>query len=313
MNFERLHSFLIAAEELSFTQAARRLHLSQPAISQQVREIEDDLGVSLFERRGRSVILTPAGEKLRPLAVSILQQLRELRRNMEEFRGVPQGVLKIGAGDSVGIYLLPRVLGYFTQRHPDIRTSLQIGEFLGLLRGLKDGNIDLALIEEEPSAEQLQGLKKIRFIEDELVLIVSPAHEWAKRGTIKIEELGQAWFIARKSDSSIRGLIRNRLSEAGLDPNRLNVRFEFGNAEGIKRSVMAELGVGFVSKFSLMKEIAANYLVNIEVEGLKIKRTIWLVHSSRMGEGSHERAFCEELLAQKWLPPHHPDVRPEGD
>ncbi|HBN09921.1 MAG TPA: hypothetical protein DD435_15190 [Cyanobacteria bacterium UBA8530] len=302
MNFERLRTFLIAAEELNFTQAARRLNLSQPAISQQIREIEEDLGVSLFDRRGRTILLTPAGEKLRPLADALLKNVLSVREELEEFRGVPQGSLQIGAGNAVGIYQLPRVLGHFAQLYPGIRTSLQIGDTVNILRGLKDGNLDLAVVEEEPSSEQLQGLTKIPYIEDELILISHPDHEWAGRGTIAIEELVKAWFVVRKPNCPINILIKNHLAAAGFDPNRRNIRFEFGNTEGIKRTVMAGLGVGFASKFSVLKEIKAKYLVKVNVEGLKIDRTIWLVHPSQMPEGGHQQAFCEELLSGKGLP-----------
>ncbi|HEY9765643.1 MAG TPA: LysR substrate-binding domain-containing protein [Chroococcales cyanobacterium] len=304
MNFERLRTFLIAAEELNFTQAARRLSLSQPAISQQIKEIEEDLGVSLFDRRGRTILLTPAGEKLRPLADALLKKVLSVREELEEFRGVPQGSLQIGAGNAVGIYQLPRVLGHFAQHYPGIRISLQLGDTVAILRGLRDGNLDLAVVEEEPSSEQIQGLTKTPYIEDELVLIAHPDHEWAGRGAIALEELGKAWFVVRKPNCPINVLIKNHLAEAGFDPNRLNIRFEFGNTEGIKRTVMAGLGVGFASSFSVLKEINAKYLVKVNVEGLKIDRTIWLVHPSQMAEGGHQQAFCEELLSGKWLLPN---------
>ena len=136
MNLDRLTTFLAAAEDLNFTQAARRLHLSQPAVSQQIKELEEDLGVILFERRGRGLLLTPAGDRLRALAQPVLREVRQVRAEMGAFRDQPQGVLRVGASNTPGIYLLPFALGRFSTQWTGVRVSMEVSHPEALWRAL---------------------------------------------------------------------------------------------------------------------------------------------------------------------------------
>jgi DNA-binding transcriptional LysR family regulator len=303
MDLDRLRTFALAAEELNFTQTARMLHLSQPAVSQQIRELEDSMGVALFERRGRGLALTPAGERLKPLAGALLRDAEGLKEALGEFRGVPQGVLRIGAGTTLGIYLLPFVLGRYSRSFPAVRASLRIADAEALVRALRESEIDLALVEEDLSLGRIYGWEKVPLIDDELVLIAAADHPWARRQAIAVSELTGQAFIMRQPQSSTRHLIQERLAEAGVDPQSLTVRFELGHTEGIKRSVMAGLGLGFVSRYAIAEELRAGTLAEIRIQDFGIGRTLWLIRSSEKKLPAHVQRFCELLLSADWLPP----------
>lgn len=302
MNFDRLQTFTIAAEELNFTQAARRLNLSQPAISQQIRELEDSLEVTLFERRGRSLVLTPAGERLRPLALSILKHIREAGEELMEFRGLPQGVLHIGASTTLGIYLLPAALGRFSKLFPGVRPSLRVADTEGVLRAMHEGELDIAMVEEELSPGRTHGWERLPLLQDELVLIADPAHPWAGKGPIPRDSLTETPLIMRQLNSPTRQLIIDRLAEAGFRPDRLNVRFELSHTEGIKRAVMAGLGTGFVSRFAIAEELRSGTLVELPIEDFTISRTLWLLRHAEKKKTIHLQRFIEMLLKPDWLP-----------
>jgi DNA-binding transcriptional LysR family regulator len=302
MNLDRLTTFQAASADLNFTQAARRLHLSQPAVSQQIRELEEDLGVTLFERRGRGLLLTPAGERLRMLTQPVLRELNHIRTEMATFGEVPQGVLRVGASNTPGIYLLPYALGKFSTLFPGVRLTMQVADVESVLQAMHSGDLDLALVEEDPSAGRLRGWEKVALLEDELVLITPPDHPWAARGAIALTELPEAAFIFRPPLSETRQLIQDRLAEAGLDPERLSTRFELGNTEGLKRAVMAGLGVGFVSRFATGMERRAGLLAEVAVPGFRITRTLWLIRPTAERLAPHQARFGEMLTRGGWLP-----------
>jgi DNA-binding transcriptional LysR family regulator len=302
MNFDRLNTFLVAAEDLNFTQAARRLHLSQPAVSQQIRELEESLGVSLFERRGRGLLLTPAGERLRGMALPIMRELKHVEVEMTSFQSIPQGVLRVGASNTPGIYMLPFALGSFSTRFPGVRVSMQVSDTDAVLRSLHEGELDLALVEEEPPVGRLHGWEKLPLIEDELVLIAPAEHPWVRQGGITLDQLTQYPFIFRTRQSETRRLIHERLAEAGLDPDTLNVPFELGNTEGLKRAVVAGLGVGFVSRFGITLEQKTGLLAPVPIKDFSISRTLWLVRPVSSRLVAHQETFCQMLTEDGWLP-----------
>lgn len=302
INIDRLNTFVVAAETLNFTQAARRLHLSQSAVSQQIRELEEELDVTLFERRGRGLALTPAAERLRTRATRVLREVNDTWREMSAFQSLPQGVLRIGASNTLGIYLLPYALGHYSQDFPGVRTTLLVSEVDAIVRGLQEGELDLALIEQTLSPGRLHGWERVPLMEDEVTLIVHPKHPWAQEEVIPLERLPEASFIWRQQNAETRALIWDCLSEAGFDPERLPVRFELGNTEGIKRAVMAGLGVGWVSRHATFMERKTGLLREVAVEGCSVRRTLWLLRPQHDRTVIHQQRFCEMLLEGSWIP-----------
>lgn len=303
MNLDQLRTFATAAETLNFTQAARLLHISQPAVSQQIRELELGMRVTLFERRGRNLALTPAGERLRALAMDILADIRRAEAEMGEFRGVPQGVCHLGAESTPGTYLLPHALGAFSRDFPGVRISLRVTDLEAIERSLQDGDLDLAVTETEPSPGRIHGWECVPFLRDELALIVPPHHPWASHAAVTFEELAGEAFILRQPDSAIRRLLGDRMAEAGFDPSRLTARFELSSTEGIKHAVMAGLGVGFASRHALTLELAAGRLAALTIQGLDMVRPLWLLRPQGRKLAQYQQHFYETLLGGDWIAP----------
>lgn len=285
LKLDQLETFLIAAQELNFTRTARRLSFSQSAVSQQIRELELALGTPLFERRGRQVLLTPAGERLQGLAAPLLRDAKHLWAELEPYRDVPQGVLRLGATVTPGVYLLPQALGGFGARHPGIRLSLVVNPLEATLALLDAGELDCAFVEGEPPPAAAKGYEREVFALDELVLIVSPEHRWAGRSSLEPAELVGEPMLFRRAQSLTRQRILEGLASAGVAPGTLETRFELDSTEGIKHAVMAGLGVGFVSRHAIAVERRAGLLVEIPLAGLTLERTLWLLRPPR------ERSF----------------------
>ncbi|MBO9540148.1 LysR family transcriptional regulator [bacterium] len=297
LDLERLRTFVVAAETLNYTQAARRLRLSQPAISQQIHELEEDLGLALFARRGRGLALTPAGEALVPHAQHLLGEARRVSDALDAFRGVPQGSMLLGAEPTPGVYLLPRILGELTQRHPALKSSLHVMEGESLWPRLRTGALDLAVVETPPAPGQLSGWHAERCFEDELVVIAPPSHPWAERGTIHPDELAGEALILRQPDAALRRGYAQQLAAAGFAPDRLSARFELSSSEGIKHAVMAGLGAGIVPLLSLEVELEAGRLKVVRLDGLKLSLPYYLLRPEKRPLNVFQQMLVDRLLS----------------
>lgn len=300
MKIEHLKTFLAAAEHLNFTQAARRLYLSQPAVSQQIRELEEGLGVVLFERRGRGLLLTPAGELLKLRAAPLLSEFRKTQVELESLAGTPQGVVRIGGSNVPGLYVLPRALGAFSSAAPGVRVTLTLHPPEELVTRLLGGDLDLIVTQEEPPAARIPGWEKVPLWDDELVLVAWPEHPFARRASVRVTELAAETYISRQSGSATDELVMERLVAAGLDAEALTSRFELGHPEGIKQAVMAGLGLGFVSRYAVTAEQRAGLLAEVPIEGVSIRRSLWLVRPPLERLPDHMRDFCALLAQGGW-------------
>lgn len=302
MNLDQLRTFVVAADELNFTKAAEILHLTQPAVSQQIKELENFFQLPLFERRGRQVQLSLAGERLRPYARHVLSQIDEARNHLAELAGRTYGKLLIGSGNTVGVYLLPAILGQFQERYPDVLISLKVAQTSEILEMLTHGELDLALLEESPTESKLRQLTRMPFLADELVLIAPPyKSSLAARfpeGPLTPETLPDVPLIMRQPNSRTRQLILNQLNDGGVDTERLNLLMELGNTEAIKRAVMAGLGVGFVSTFAIRQELEAGLVRVMPIEGVKIQRQLWLLGPQHRYQPERVERFREFLIAE---------------
>lgn len=303
LNLDRLRTFSLAAELLNFSRAGRLLHLSQPAISQQIRELEDALAVKLFERRSRCLALTPAGEHLKIRSKAILREVGDVVASMQEFSGMAQGFLPIGATNTLGDYLLPFALGHFSRSHPGIKTSLRVADIEEIVRCMNEGEIDLAVVDQILSPETVLGWQRLPLMEEEIVIAVPPDHPWAATGEVSHEALCGSPFILQTEGHPLRQLIRNCLAEAGFDPELLAVRFKLDPMEGIKRAVLSGLGVGFVSRAALGFELERGLLREVRIQNCPIKRTLWVLQPKRQPFPYHLRLFSEMLRSRSWLSP----------
>ena len=277
INRNHLALFRAVAEAGGFSRAAQIIHVSQPAISMQVAELEVSLGLPLFDRLPRGVRLTHAGETLFGYARRIVALEEEAERAMRETRGLQRGRLAIGASTTIGSYLLPARLGEFRRRYPAVELELTIGNTNDIKQRLTDRTLDLGLTE-GTSPEDTELHARV-FAEDELIVIAAPGHPLASRapgkkkpGAVTVRRLCTQEMIVREPGSGTRDVIDRALANHGSTLG--NVALTLNSTEAIKRAVIAGLGLAVVSRLCVTLELAGNLLVEVPVSGLKMRRPL---------------------------------------
>src|SRR5262245_21448530 len=290
MTLRQFEVFLAVARARSFRRAAEALHLSQPALSQHVRELEGDLNARLFDRLGRTVHLTEAGRILEDHATRLFATLSDARHAIADLQGLQRGTLAIGASTTPGIYVLPGVLGLFRQRYPAIEVTLQLGNSEQIEALVRAGELDLGVIGDRGRSST--GASPAARVEDELVLIVGPTHAWADRRQIGPPELAGQPLLLREAGSATRHLTERALAGAGV---AYRPGMVLPHTEAIKQAVLAGLGVAFVSVYAIQEEQATGRLRPLRVRGLRIMRHFHLIHHERRRLSTAARAFMELL------------------
>ncbi len=296
MTLRQFEVFLAVAHAKSFRRAAENLRLSQPALSQHIRELETELGTRLFDRLARSVSLTDAGQVLEEHAARLFTTIADARRAIGELMGLQRGSLTIGASSTPGTYVLPRVLAAFRQRYPGVEVTLRLGNSEHVERLIGQNQVDLGLVGGHglvPGEECLaSGLV------DELVLVVAPTHPWATRREIGPERLAEDAVLMREVGSATRQLTERALRAAAVS-YRAGMVLE--HTEAIKQAVMAGLGVAFLSVHAVRGEVATGRLHALRLRGLRIVRHFHLIHNEARTLSASARAFMA-LLASSDAP-----------
>lgn len=268
LNLHLVRIFLTVVEQGSFTRAAGVLNISQSAASRDVQELERQLGLALVERRSRGVVPTEAGEHLTTYARRIFALERLAEDTLSELRGLQQGKLAIGASSTIGIYMLPPLLGAYRRRYPGIELFLDIGNTQQIAEHLLEHRLDVAYVE---GPVELAGLELAPWHEDELVVIAAPDHPLAWRPQIAAHDLSAAPFVLREAGSGTREVMEQALAERGIT---VAVVMELGSTEAVKQAVAAGLGISIVSRFTIQLELALQRLVVLPVSDLTIRRRL---------------------------------------
>jgi DNA-binding transcriptional LysR family regulator len=271
----RLKVFRTVAERLSFRQAAESLYLTQPAVTQQIKILEDELGLPLFDRSGSKVSLTVAGQKLLSHAQAIAELAAAAERDLARLKGITRGKLQIGASTTIAQYVLPRLLGDFAGVYPAIELSVVGANTEQVVNGVVSGTFALGLIE---GPAMRRELKSERFLTDTLAVITSPANDESGQGIVPAEVLTRSRLILREQGSGTRHVVEAALRKAGVRISRSNVIMELDSTEAIKSAVEAGLGIGFVPRRAIHKELKLGTLAELNVVGLKIERDFLIVH-----------------------------------
>jgi LysR family transcriptional regulator, transcriptional activator of the cysJI operon len=286
----RLKVFRVAAEELSFTRAAEKLFLTQPAVTMQVKNLEDELRLRLFDRTGQRLALTPAGVVLRDYAMRVAALCTEAEEHLAALRGETVGRLALAASTTIAQYLLPAIAGAFIREHPGVELDIMSANTAGAVAALVEGRVRLALIE-GPAGRS--DVKTEPFIEDRLPLIAPPGHEWAEAGVIDPVKLANAPLIMRERGSGTRDVVERALRKAGLALKKLRVVMELDSTEAVKSAVRAGLGVGFVSEWALSRELALGMLKEVAVKNMEIRRDFLFVYPRGPEPEGIEGAFLK--------------------
>lgn len=270
----RLHVFRIAAEQLNFTQAARWLHISQPAVTQHIKLLEEHYGQALFLREPGGLKLTAAGRALYEHVIEAEALHADLEKRLQAGMAVMSGSLKIAASTTIAQYLLPRWLGRFQQTHPHVAVELRMGNTEEVIGGLLARRVDLGLTEGLGARRELKAEK---FYDDEIVAVAAPEHGLARKAKLTAADLAGAPCVLRESGSGTREVVERALRRARVDPRKLNVVLESSSSETIKGLVESGVGVGYLSRLALRHELARGTLVVLTVPGLKITRGLHVV------------------------------------
>jgi DNA-binding transcriptional LysR family regulator len=274
----RLVAFRAVAEQLSFRKAAEELYLTQPAVSLQIKALEEDVGVQLFDRTGSHITLTAAGKVLLDYCEQVKTLLAQTEHAIAALSGENSGELALGASTTIAQYVLPRLLGEFCREHPRVHPTLVSGNTEHIVEAVEKQKIALGFIE---SPTRSRDVKTEPFLEDELVLIASTAHEWAERSSVSCSEIASIPLLMRERGSGTRHVIELALERQGVKRNSMHIVMELDSTEAIKSAVEAGLGVGFVSRWAIAKDLRlGNTFKIVEVEGLSIKREFLVAHAS---------------------------------
>jgi LysR family transcriptional regulator, transcriptional activator of the cysJI operon len=274
----RMVVFRAVAQQLSFRKAAEELYLTQPAVSLQVKALEEDLGVQLFDRTGARVALTAAGEVLRDYAERASALLQDAEHAIAAMGGELAGQLILGASTTIAQYVLPRMLGEFLAGHARVQPSLMSGNTERIVEAVGKHEIALGFIE---GPSRSRDVKSESFLVDELVLIVPAAHEWAERARIPPRELNQVPLLMRERGSGTRHVVEMALERHHLKLASLRIAMELDSTEAIKSAVEAGLGAGFVSKWAIAKDARTGGSVRVvELEGVTIQRDFLMIYAA---------------------------------
>jgi len=282
--------------EGSFKKAAEKLYISQPAVSLQIQNLEKQLNVPIFYRDKRQVKLTNTGQIFMKYCYKILDLCEETCLALDELQTLQTGALTIGASQTTGTYLMPRLIGIFKHKYPDINVELQVHSTRKIARGVANGQIDLAIVGGDIPLELSKTLEIISYAEDELALILPQTHPFSSLKYIQKEDLYRLRFIALDTQSTIRNVIENTLIQNGIDSTYFKIEMELNSIEAIKNAVQAGLGAAFVSVSAISKELELNTLHWVKIEGITIKRKLSILINPKTYYTNATQIFKKEIL-----------------
>ena len=276
LEVHELQIFLIAAEEENFSAAARKLHLSQPAISFQIQGLEQRLNTQLFQRVGKRIALTEAGRDLMPLAREMVNLSSRIEETMCLQQGVVKGHVKIGCSTSPGKYILPHLIGAYRKLYPDVMFSVEVMNRQQVEEKLKAKEIHIGVL---AICSKEKELECFPFFNDELVLIVAANHPWAERDIIQPAEFKDAEWILREGGAATRQTVSDALAGCGIPDDDLRIAMELGSVEAVEAAVEAGHGVSMVSRVAARRGLEMGRIKAVKVESMDVHRQIYFARN----------------------------------
>ena len=289
LTLRQLKVFESVARHLNYTRAAQELHLTQPAVSMQIKQLEQGLDVPLFEQLGKRIHLTEAGTEVLAYARSIIQQLDELETVLNRIKGVGGGRLRISVATTAN-YFIPALLGTFSRRYPDVIVTLDVTNRETLLRQLNENTVDLVIMGQPPAEADVEAQA---FLDNPLVVVAPPNHPLAREHAIPLSRLQEETFLVRESGSGTRIAMERFFSNRHM---RLNTGMEVGSNEAIKQSVQAGLGLGLLSRATIDQELELARLAVLDVSEFPIMRHWYVVHRKGKRLSAPAQAFRHFVL-----------------
>jgi DNA-binding transcriptional LysR family regulator len=296
---QQLRILKAVATEKNFTKAAEVLYLSQPSLSKQIKTLEKNLDILLINRENNKISLTENGKVFLQYSERILALCEESCRALIDLKNGDRGNLTVGASQTIGTYLMPRVLALFAQNYPQINLKVQVNSTRLIANNVLNREIDIAVVGGEIPNELKKNLTIKHFVEDELSLIISKSHPFAKKKKINKENLYYLNFITLNSNSTIRKFIDNILIQNGIETKQLKIIMQFNSIEGIKTAVSLGLGAAFVSSSAIEKEVELKTIEILKIENIRITRTLSIISNPECYKSKAFDLFHNELCTLK--------------
>ncbi|MCX7060012.1 MAG: LysR substrate-binding domain-containing protein [Gammaproteobacteria bacterium] len=291
ITLRHLRIFEAVAQHSSISRAAAELHLTQPAVSMQMKQLEEQIGIALVEQIGKRLYLTEAGQELRGHARRISAQMTDLNAAMDQFRGLERGLLRL-AVVSTANYFIPQLLGGFGERHPGVRVSLQVANREAVLGALADNRTELAITGQPPDSVDVIAQ---HFKNNPLVVIAAPTHPLAQLDAVSLQQLDQELMVVREAGSGTRAAMDRHFADHGIE---YRAGCEMGTNEAVKQAVQAGLGLAVVSLQTIELELETRRLAVLPVATFPILRHWYVVHRTNKRLSAAAQAFREMLLAR---------------
>ena len=272
MNLRSLKIFKEVCETNNMTKAAKKLHMTQPAISQTISNLEEELGVKLFERIKNHLELTYSGRVLCNYSQKIIRMVDESEDLLNQIANLKKGKLRIGASMTIGTYLMPELINQFKNKHEELKMPLMINNTDHIVDSILNNELDIGFVEGPfNSAEITTDF----FINDELILIASPDYFNKEKNNIVLEDIAGGKFILREKGSGTRDIVKQKLEESRIN---FKIKHVLNNFEAIKKAIMANLGISILPRLAVKEELKREELIEIELENLKITREFKIIY-----------------------------------
>ncbi|MGD9116088.1 MAG: selenium metabolism-associated LysR family transcriptional regulator [Dehalococcoidia bacterium] len=275
MNLDYLRTYLEVIRLGSFSEVAKKLSISQPAVSFQIQKLEQDLGVRLVDRSQKVITMTQAGKRVLHFAEFVEEERNHLQRDLDQMREEVTGSLVVAASTIPGEFLLPPILSEFKSLHPTVKAQVVVSDSLTVIQEVRNSNYEIGFCGAAPERHELESFK---IAEDEIVLIVFPEHPFAERDEVDLKELEGEPFIFREETSGTQQSLKALLSGAGFNLNKWAPNLVVGTTQAVVSTVELKTGVAFVSSLAIKNSLALGLVKKVAVKGLSLKRNFYCVY-----------------------------------
>jgi len=275
MNLEYLRTYTEVIRLGSFSEVAKKLSISQPAVSFQIQKLEQELGVRLIDRRQKKLVMTEAGKRLQVFAELFDKEHQTLVHDLEHLREEVTGNLVIAASTIPGDFILPSILSEFKRHHPAVDIQVAVTDSARVIEAVKSDEYDIGFCGVSPEDQDLEAVK---ISEDEIVLIVFPEHPFAGRTQVSYLEVSAEPLIFREPTSGTQHSVEASLFDAGFDLSQCKPTLVLGTTEAVVTAVEAKLGIAFVSNLAIKKSIALGLVNEVRIDGVTLKRDFFCVY-----------------------------------
>jgi len=300
MDLWQLNIFCKVIEQKSFSRAGETIHLSQPTVSSHIKDLEDHFGCRLVDRLSREALPTKAGKLLYKYARRLIALRDEMESALAEFQGKIKGHLMIGGSTIPGVYILPRIIGSFSARYPDVIISLKINATEKIINDTLSGELELGIVGDRTENKKIF---QEQLIDDEMCLIVPAGHKWSQKKSVTFKMLLPEPFIVRERGSGTLRSIQRSISKSGGSIDELNIVAEMGSTEAVCQGIKNRVGVSIVSTIAVFEELKAGNLKALVITGLDLKRNFYLTTHKYRSQSPLGNAFVrclkKELLESK--------------